>query len=637
MARDFASIDAAKTQTDLTKQQQAIQALPPGYIQGFTMTLGSDLRVTLGDGVANVNGQQVQWKSGLITQSMWAQEQKGGGTGRWFFVYLKQNGDLQIDLTAPTFNSTYFHYELPGRGYRAIGKLLVDSSDKIVFVQNVIDLQTVFADLITFGAGIVSRPNYNPANGDNRVYLDSGSLLMDQYSSGVAAWQNLFSVDTGASPNLLDLFISGRLFARDSVLSALGRFWFASTQSASYGIIAIAYGDATWVAMNAAEVMTSSDGISWGSPIASPPAGALAHIGYGNGIFIIGDLAGHIYRSTDDGATWGSAVTNPFGGDAIHCLKYGNGVWLAMAGNGKLARSIDDGVSWGSLITNPMYTDSVVIDTAVYAQSVWLMGGNPKSGSAGYLSMSTDNGLTWSAVITNPIFGTIIGIEYGNNVFIAAGQGGGVARSVDGGLTWGSLITTPFTATNFVAPKYASGIWLLGNASGEVARSLDGGLTWGIRYGDDSTLTLLSGGVKALETDGSIFVIGGDDSGADYIQFSNYVEAGAGIVDSGSNSYGSWVKFANGSGYQETVAVQITCSTLWGSLYYGSVTQTWPVAPVSVIGQPAVHVSSLSGDNRAAPMYADNGSDLTTVEVHIFSVSTGNYAHATCSEWFLWK
>ena len=323
---------------------------------------------------------------------------------------------------------------------------------------------------------VVTQPNTVPASGDVRMYGQNvtinsnvvpggtdGYFQIDQYING--AWQHLFEImpSTTGNANVLDLFISGRVFARDSLLSAPGRFFF--------------------------------------KPAASPFGSSyIIGIAYGNGVFVAVGYNGTIARSTDGGATWGSLISNPFGSSIIASIAYGNGVFVAGTADGKIARSLDGGATWGSLISSPF-------------------GGS-------YL----------------------YSIAYGNGVFVAGSTIGKIARSLDGGATWGSLISNPFGSSNIVSIAYGNGVFVAGTADGKIARSLDGGATWGIKYGDSSTVTVLTANIYGIATNGAgCFVIVGYDSSNISIAYTDYVEAGAGIVASGSNSNGSYIQFADGT------------------------------------------------------------------------------------------
>ncbi len=86
------------------------------------------------------------------------------------------------------------------------------------------------------------------------------------------------------------------------------------------------------------------------------------------------------------------------------------------------------------------------------------------------------------------------------------------------------------------------------SSGGSVTRSLDLGLTWGVTYLGGNVIAPIGSGVNAgtIAFNGKI-VIGGGGAITVPIAYSDYVEAGAGIVNSGSNSNGSFVQFADGT------------------------------------------------------------------------------------------
>src|SRR5208282_3675881 len=380
-----------------------------------------------------------------------------------------------------------------------------------------------------------ANPN-SPSNGDLRMYgqntvINSGMtpagaaggntngyFEIDEYING--SWQQLFEIQpsTTGNPNVLDLFISGRLFARDSVLSAPGRFFYKATSTP--------FGSAN-----------------------------IYSIAFGNGVFVAVSFSGTIARSTDNGVTWGSLITNPFGGAYIYSIAFGNGVFVACGTGGTIARSTDNGVTWGSLITNPFGSAGIV--SIAFGNGVFVA-----CGTGGTIAWSTDNGVTWGSLITNP-FGSasIHSIAFGNGVFVAGGTGGTIARSTDNGVTWGSLITNPFGSDYISSIAFGNGVFVACTNGGQVARSLDLGLTWGVQYGSNSTITVLSTNIFTIAKNGlGRFVIGGYDSSNIPISYTDYVEAGAGIVNSGSNSNGSFVQFADGTMIMRGMIITPTAS-----------------------------------------------------------------------------
>jgi hypothetical protein len=406
---------------------------------------------------------------------------------------------------------------------------------------------------------VVTQPNVVPQSGDVRMYGQNttingnvvpggtdGYFQIDEYING--AWQHLFEIQpsTTGNANVLDLFISGRVFARDSLLSAPGRFFFksASTPFGTAAVVSLDCGNGLVLAGTGLGLVAKStdNGLNFTSltpPFTGSPG--INAIAYGNGIFILGTSNGQIARY--DGTTWSGLITNPFGGSPVNGLFYASGVWVAVGGSGKIARSTDNGLTWGSLITNSFAGYNIL--NVVCGNGVFIA-----VSYGGGIARSLDLGLTWGSLITNPFGGSgIYGLAFGNGIFIASGISGKIARSTDNGLTWGSLITNPLGSddTNYIT--YGSNVFVIASTTGKVTRSLDMGLTWGIKYGSGSYVTVLATSVYSLASNGlGRFYIGGYDTvGASPIAYSDYVEAGAGIVNSGSNSNGSYVQYADGT------------------------------------------------------------------------------------------
>jgi photosystem II stability/assembly factor-like uncharacterized protein len=444
---------------------------------------------------------------------------------------------------------------------------------------------------------VVTQPNVEPASGDVRLYgqnvtLNSqvvpggtdGYFQIDEYING--AWQHLFEImpSTTGNNNVLDLFISGRVFARDSLLSAPGRFFFKAT-STPFGTNAaggIAFGNGVFVAVGrdnntgAGYISKYVDAYplpmgSFSGLITNPfaaPDGPLS-VAFGNGVFVATATHGKLGRSTDNGATWGSLIGNPFSATyGIYAIAFGNGVFIAGTAGSQLARSTDNGASWGSLITNS-FTQG--INSIAYGNGTFVA-----VGGSGQIARSTDNGATWGGLVSNPA-GTnaLRGVAFGNGVFIAVGDTGTVMFSIDSGATWVlvSGSNNPFSTKQIYAVAFGNGLFQAVTSDGYTARSIDLGLSWGVKYGDSSTLTVLAtlGYSVCITSNGRVVIAGRDTVSSLPIAYSDYVEAGAGIVESGSNSNGSWIKFADGTMECWGLTGQIMTTTGWGGgLYYSA-------------------------------------------------------------------
>jgi len=136
MARDFAQIEAAaKASADAVAQANTL-ALPPGYINGFGVTLKKDYTVTVSGGAANVRGKQVKLEDAhLLTLQDWVAPRMD--TPQHYYIYLSLEGNIYVDIVKPVFNDFYGYYEQPDYGWRVLGKLFVKSNNIIYAIKDV--------------------------------------------------------------------------------------------------------------------------------------------------------------------------------------------------------------------------------------------------------------------------------------------------------------------------------------------------------------------------------------------------------------------------------------------------------------------------------------------------------------------
>jgi len=499
-----------------------------------------------------------------------------------------------------------------------------------------------------------ANPNA-PANGDYRMYGQNtiingavtpggtdGYFQIDQYING--AWQHLFEIQpsTTGNANVLDLFISGRLFARDSLLSAPGRFFFKaqSTPFTTNNVFAIAYGNGVFLAGGYTDTVAASHdlGVTWGSLITNPFSGGgagVSAIAFGNNIFVCGDKNGHLATITCSTAgvlgSFSALITNPFGTNNIASIVYGNGVFIAAGANNQLSRSTDYGVTWSSFITNPFGVNQIY--ALAYGNGVFIA-----AGANGQIMKSLDYGVTWGSLISNP-FGTtaIFSLAYGNGVFIAGANNGEIARSTDGGVTWGSLIPNLFgSSTVIYGIAYGNGVFVAGGV-GVAARSLDLGLTWGITYGISSTVTVLSTYLYAIASNGAgRFVIVGYDTSNISIAYTDYVEAGAGIVSSGSNVNGYYIQFADGTmiEWYDDPTSYATSSSAGVYVYYHNpaIVYTYPI-PFVGSNPHVTPKAKLNGGYVWAGSAVEGLSSVSIVLMGPAAASTGYQGYFAIGRW----
>lgn len=136
MSRDFDQINRAAQDSSDTVTRNDTLALPPGYIQGYGVTLHKDYTVTVNGGSANVQGKQVKLEDAhLLALEDWVAPRMD--TPQHYYIYLAAGGQIYVDIVAPKFNDFYGYYEQPDYGWRAIGKLFSTSTQIIYAIQDV--------------------------------------------------------------------------------------------------------------------------------------------------------------------------------------------------------------------------------------------------------------------------------------------------------------------------------------------------------------------------------------------------------------------------------------------------------------------------------------------------------------------
>jgi hypothetical protein len=89
--------------------------------------------------------------------------------------------------------------------------------------------------------------------------------------------------------------------------------------------------------------MKSSDGIEWTQTgdLKLTAQNNYTYIGYGAGVFLVGDSSGSASYSTDNGESW-TPINTPFNSDAtiaIQGIAYGAGKFVMIGTGGKIAYS----------------------------------------------------------------------------------------------------------------------------------------------------------------------------------------------------------------------------------------------------------------------------------------------------------
>jgi hypothetical protein len=135
-SRDFEQIQrAAQASEDAVRDANTL-SLPPGYIQGYGVTLRKDYTVVVNGGAANVQGKQVKLEDAhQLTLDDWVVPRMD--TPQHYYIYLALDGHIYVDIVTPKFNDFYGYYEQADYGWRVLGKIFTYGNNIIYAIKDV--------------------------------------------------------------------------------------------------------------------------------------------------------------------------------------------------------------------------------------------------------------------------------------------------------------------------------------------------------------------------------------------------------------------------------------------------------------------------------------------------------------------
>lgn len=156
-------IDAAKRAIRQRDLELSIQSLPPGYIEGFKMTLEDNGRLKISAGVLNLKGQQITVPQEVyVTEENWLVDKLASTE---YYIYVSTSGKYVIDRFKPEYHDADIAWYHPILGHRSIGRLYVDTNgNDIIFAQRKTEDE---------GAMVVVAPS--TYTGDGAHYYCDGS------------------------------------------------------------------------------------------------------------------------------------------------------------------------------------------------------------------------------------------------------------------------------------------------------------------------------------------------------------------------------------------------------------------------------------------------------------------------------
>ncbi|MDR0877971.1 MAG: hypothetical protein LBN21_07955 [Treponema sp.] len=159
-------------------------------------------------------------------------------------------------------------------------------------------------------------------------------------------------------------------------------------------------------------------------------------LAYGGGTYVAGGDDGKIAYS-GDGVIWTLVSDSKFGSNAVRGIAYGGGKFAAVGYNDTVAYS-SDGATWtaGTVTGDGLPNNLYCVTWAAAPENKFVA-----AGAYGQIALSSD-GENWTRQYADwSVSGNkdLLGIAYGDGVYVAVGGEGRVIYSDDGGTGWGKI------------------------------------------------------------------------------------------------------------------------------------------------------------------------------------------------------
>jgi len=243
------------------------------------------------------------------------------------------------------------------------------------------------------------------------------------------------------------------------------------------GMADMTWGNGTFAAVGAnGTIAVSSDGISWNTTL-SGAGDDFKAVRYGDGVFIALGTGGSVYTSDDKGNSWNPKVI----GHSISYrhITFGGGLYMAVGDNGALVSS--DGKNW-----TKKYADGLKgLIGVTYGDNMFVA-----VSSTGGIFATKNNGDEWE-MVDPPVGGdTLVGVAYNDVIkcFVAMGKTGAPYPAIytsDDGLKWtrhsGQTVTWNNMNVQPTSIVFAGGkFWAGSTESGQIYTSDNIGTQWTI-------------------------------------------------------------------------------------------------------------------------------------------------------------
>jgi len=171
----------------------------------------------------------------------------------------------------------------------------------------------------------------------------------------------------------------------DIAYSTDGSTWTKGTRSGTQAtIVAIAYGDAKWVAGESKNYMnTSTDGITWTRTSSISSLSDVKAIAYGAGKFVAVGYATIAY--SENGTTWTETERSSSGtskSDRNYDIAFGNNKFVVVGTTDGYSKAIiatsTDGVNWTDGTVPSSFADETKIDCIAFGDGTFVIGSGSK-------------------------------------------------------------------------------------------------------------------------------------------------------------------------------------------------------------------------------------------------------------------
>jgi hypothetical protein len=359
------------------------------------------------------------------------------------------------------------------------------------------------------------------------------------------------------------------------IASQDGKRWQLGNYVNHHLLLAIAYGNETYVALDASGALAhSTNALAW-TPVTPPAPGGGGDMTFGNGVFVAVGIQGMIITSTN-GVDWVERESGTTG--SINAIAFGDGRFVAVGNEGSSAGTSGSGFILSSPDGSAWFLQTVeapLRDVTFGDGRFLILTGD--LGPAG--SLVSDDGLYFDGVPPGDSgLGTNKrGVACGNGVCVAVGNG--VFLS-DDGLTWTNINTGPVATIRSFAQK---GQTVVGVGNDGVIITTTNGVAWADQQvREDAVWREVSAGDHGFAAVGNRGALATSPDGYTWTSHENVIDGnfhaiayGAGrhvavAAESGSTPYGYFVISDDGVNWEPRrpfanryINASITCGAGW--------------------------------------------------------------------------